>query len=552
MLRRFVGDERGSIAILFAFSVLLGSIAAALAIDEASLYLERRHMQTLVDLASIAAARDPDNAFDIAYGALLEAGAIPAGVTIEEVRDGTKQVRLRVEKGGYRPDRSLAPSARFDTAQQPANAVRITYRFVGRLFFAAGWGRAPDISVTATAAMHPVVAFSVGSRLASLSGGTANAVLNQLLGSNVALTLADYNALAGAHVDLFAFANALANRLDITAGTYNDLLAAQATHGDIAAALAASLNGTAATAAQVIANATGHNGSFAVGRLLDLGALGGLSLGGSAEQALFADVDALEILSAAAALGNGTHQATMALSLGLPGVAGVSLEAVVGEQPQSATWLALDTRGGIARTAQARLRLTIELLGSPLLLGARLRVPVYVEVAYAEARVTALRCPTQRDPNGSATIAARPGIARLAVGSIGSMTDFSGPASVTSTQLARALLLTVDGRALVEMAATTPVGLSFSSSEIEARTVKTAATQTPVQSLTSSLLDNLVIDVSGLSLGAASSAIRTLLTPLAPTIDAVAANVLETLGVRLGEADVRVYGVTCTNPVLVG
>lgn len=552
MLRRFLGDERGNIAILFAVGSLLGSIAAAFAVDEASLYLERRHMQALVDLASIAAARDPDNAFDIAYASLLEAGVLPAGVTAQELRDGTAEAQLMAAKGDYEPDAGLAPTARFTAGEGPANAVRISYRFIGRLYFANAWGRDPVIGVTATATVRPVVAFSVGSRLASLSGGVANHVLNTLLGSSVQLTLLDYNAIAGARVSLFGFADALANELGVTAGTYNDLLAAEATHGDIAAALATALNGSQAAAAQVIANAAGNNGRFAVGDLLDLGDLGGLAIGSGGED-LFADIDALEMLSAAAALGDGTHQAALGLNLGVPGVASASLETTVGEPPQGATWYAVgNTESGVARTAQVRLKLVVNLLGSPLLLGAGIRLPIYVEVAYAEARVVAARCPTYGAPHGSATIAARPGVVRLAIGEITGAADFSNPATVARAQLTNALLLKVFGRSLVEVGAITPVSLPFSSSEIGARTIKTASTQTPVQSLTSSLLGNLVLEVNGLPLGVVAGVIGTLLAPVTPAIDGVVANLLRTLGVRIGEADVRVYGVTCSNPVLVG
>jgi len=50
--------------------------------------------------------------------------------------------------------------------------------------------------------------------------------------------------------------------------------------------------------------------------------------------------------------------------------------------------------------------------------------------------------------------------------------------------------------------------------------------------------------------------VRGLLTPLGPVLDGVVQPLLELLGVRLGEADLRVHGVRCPNqqgaPQLVG
>jgi uncharacterized membrane protein len=56
MLDRFAADSKGNIAILF--SLLFGamSVATALAIDSAALYLERRRIQGAVDIAAISAA----------------------------------------------------------------------------------------------------------------------------------------------------------------------------------------------------------------------------------------------------------------------------------------------------------------------------------------------------------------------------------------------------------------------------------------------------------------------------------------------------------------
>ena len=103
-----------------------------------------------------------------------------------------------------------------------------------------------------------------------------------------------------------------------------------------------------------------------------------------------------------------------------------------------------------------------------------------------------------------------------------------------------------------------PIVLQFSPDDIAAGTLKTARTQTIASSLVTSLFANLDLRVQldllgiGLNLNVIAASLRALLAPLALPLDALLASLLQTLGMGLGEADVRVYGVQCSDPVLVG
>src|SRR5690606_39246588 len=95
---------------------------------------------------------------------------------------------------------------------------------------------------TATAAIpggQPQAMLSIGSRLASLDGGLANALLSSLLGGKVSLTVMDYRALAGAEVNLLQFSDALATEIGVTAGDYDALLQQEVTAGRALKALEA-------------------------------------------------------------------------------------------------------------------------------------------------------------------------------------------------------------------------------------------------------------------------------------------------------------------------
>ena len=204
-----------------------------------------------------------------------------------------------------------------------------------------------------------------------------------------------------------------------------------------------------------------------------------------------------------------------------------------------------------------------EILGSGALAGAPIRLPLYLELAQAEAMVGAATCPSAAAPSGTASILTRPGALRLMVGEVDGATfgDFNttpavAPAQLVEVKLLGLTVLKVLASALVEVTQTTPIPLDFSSSDISGGVVHTARTTTMVTSLTGSLLDNLVLDVPvlglGLNLTSLAILLDTILTPLTPTLDLVLVRLLEAVGLSLGEADVTVYGVRCTHPVLVG
>lgn len=551
--RAFLRDRSGNIAVLFAMGFAVSAVVGAVAVDAAALYHERRTIQNGVDLAALTAAGDTSHAAAIAQSAMVEAGLL----------SGSATTGLTVVTGRYNPDPAIEANLRFTPGQSPSNAVMVSFERPGQLHFARGWTASPTIGASAIATVTPQVSFSIGSRLASLNGGIANAVLNSLLGTNVALTALDYNGLLNTQVDAFRFLDALALRLGLTVGTYNDLLRLNANHGELAAALADILSGADRTAALRLAATAGHNGVVPLGKLFQLGRLGDFDIGSNAGGGLFTTISALELLSASAALSNGNHQVALALNAGVPGLLGLDASLAVGEPPQGASWYAVGTTGTVVRTAQVRLKLVATLLGSGALVGIPIRLPLYLEMAHSEAVVSAATCPSGTNASGTATILVKPGALRVMIGEVNptALTNFAASPAVALAKLVevRVLNLTVLqvlASSLVEIAQTTPIPLSFSAGEIAARTVKQAITATSVTSLTASLLGNLQLQVPilglGLNLTSLSALLKAIIAPVGPTLDLTVNRLLQAVGLSVGEADLRVYGVRCTTPVLVG
>jgi len=548
MLARFARDARGNVAMLFAIVLPVLLAASAFALDEAALYRDKRIAQSAVDLAALSAARDPGNAERIVRDILGEHG-LPADAG-----------NVTVETGRYTPDAALDPAARFAPGPGAADAVRVLYRTKGRLHFAAGFRAPPDIGVTATATSTPEVAFSVGSRLAALDGGLANQILDGLLGSSVSLDLMSYRALAGAEVDLFGFLDALATELDLGAVTYDEVVAAEADRGAIAAALVSVIDGPAADAARALEMALESAGADDVpvltDHLVDPGPWGRRATG-SVPGGVRSNISALTLATLSAALADGTHQVALELEAGVPGVLDLALDVAVGEPPQAA-FFTVGTTGAVAHTAQTRIRLVATLAGNGATRGGLVRLPLYVEIAHAEARVAHATCPNGTNAHGSATIETLPGVARLAIGAVGDapFADFGGEPDVERARLLDLLLLRITGHAAIEAGAVEAVPLEFSRRDVRTGTVHTASTRTPVESAVTSLLRHLDLDVEilGLGLGAdlVARAVLDLIVPVAPVLDATVLTLLDALGVSIGQADVRVHGVTCSQPTLVG
>ncbi|MBO9590391.1 TadG family pilus assembly protein [Devosia sp.] len=544
MISSFLRDRSGNMAVLFATAFSLSGVIGAIAVDAAALYHERRVIQSTVDLAAISAARNPERAEEIAADVLTQAGFVD-------------QAGLVVTVGRFDADATRAPEDRFVPNGSPANAVKVQFERPGTLHFAASFTQSPMVGATGLATVTPEVSFSLGSRLASLNGGIANALLGTLLGTTVSLSVADYNGLASVRVDALSFLNALALEVGLEAGSYDELLATKAYAGDIAAALASLVTGAQKTALTTLANA-GNGNSVPLGKLFDLGRYGSLALD-SAGSVLNARLSALEILSAAAALADGDKQIWLSLGGNLPGIAALSVELSIGEPPQGGGWFAIGPVDTVIRTAQVRLRIDAQFLGGLVLQGAVIRLPLWLDLAHAEARVAGATCPDRDHPNGTAHIAVLPGALELAVGKVtnAQMRDFGAALPVTPVRILDALLLQISASAHVEVAQTTPVMLEFSSSDIGAARLKTAKTTTLVSSLGQSLLGDLKLEISVLGLGLSplnviANALKTAITPIAAPLDSIVNTLLTTLGLGIGEADVRVYGVRCLNPVLVG
>ncbi|KQO80901.1 pilus assembly protein TadG-related protein [Rhizobium sp. Leaf262] len=567
--RHLLRDRSGNIAIMAGITAPLMMGVLALGVDYGSLTLQKRHLQTTADMAAISAAsatnaeravyqyfqlNDNNIAVKTAAGILTDTGTTPFNLdTVFSSRDGYAEVI----QGRYVADASVGVGQRFVEKAVPTNAVKVNIVEKGRIYFAGTFTTAPDISAVGTAAAQRVAAFSVGSRVASLNNGLLNNLLSGLLGTGVSLNLMDYQALVAADVNALAIIDALALDLSLTAGTYRDVLKTEVGYGKFITALIKA-TGTRPTVTAALKNLEKTLNKTTVKlRLEQVLALEPIldKHIGNAEN-LNVQAGVFDLITAAATAANGGKQVSVDAGLTVPGLAGTKITLAIGEPPVGTPSVALGAPGTVVRTAQTRLSIDTKVDGLKALLGLSVNVPLYVEVANAEAKLTDIRC--SANGTGAVDVDVVPGIAEISLGNVDTagFNNFGRDPRVTKAAIVDSLVLKINGMAHVDAANMTKTKLTFQQSDITQATVKSVSTKDATTSLVKSLLKNLDVDINVLFLTIGSptlvqAALAETLSVATVPIDALLYNTLMVLGIKIGEADVRVTDVRCAHPALV-
>lgn len=550
--RDFLHDRRGGVAPTVAVIAMLLCGCLAVVFDVGNVFLQSRRLQGIADLAAMAAARDLANA-DAAAASTASLSGWPGPLAVT------------VTKGVYAADAALAPGQRFQPTATDANAAAVVAKGQVQLFFGAPFIGRSTVAITrrATAARGELASFSIGSRLASLHGGLANDLLSALTGSEVSLSVMDYNALAAAKVDLVSYAEALNTSADVLGASFDTALEAETTTPDALGALGDALdeNGekTAAAAARKLAAAASEERTIQLKSLVSLGPYAGQDHV-AASTSSSVPVDALSLAKAILVLAQEGRQVQLDLSGSIPGISEVNVWLAIGERPNGSPWLVVTEDGSpVVRTAQMRLYLEARTLGTLQGLGVQsLRVPVLVELASAEASLAQLACPA--DPQAqSATLLVKPSLGQLALGdlNLAKLHDFKTDLNPGAATLLAVPGVKVSGSGRVQIGGGEGAKVLFSRTDIAAGTIKTVKSTDIAQSSLVSLVGvtQLNVSVLGLGLGLSGGPLQTSvakqLGQVAEPLDDLLTGLTDLLGIGLGEADVTVTGLRCRTPALV-
>lgn len=548
-LASFAADRRGAVAVTSA--ILLTSLIGftALGVDVGSVYTDRRKAQGVVDLAALSAVSDLANA-DKAAGATI-------------ARNKVADASYTLQYGIYSANPAVSPDKRFVPSDQAsANAARVTLSSSTPLFFARILTGQDKFAVrtTATATQSSFAQFAIGSRLLKVDGGLLNAVLGGLLGTTLSLSVMDYDALLSMKLDAFGVINALATRMQVTAGTYDKVLNANVKTSDVLGAMVddarqqygALDRGTLALAA-IWQRTLGGSSKIKVMSMIDLGPYATMSVGQKPK--VSASLAALDMVSAVAGLATGDNQAAFAINAGVPGIASASLKVAIGERPQGTSWVTFGNAGATVHTAQTRILLNVQLVGvAPY---AVVNVPIYIEIASGTATLSQLSCGFPDIATSRVTLDVTPGVIDAWIGNVSAsqFSNFSSAPNPGPAALVDVAGLKVTGKAHVSVSNMSPTSVTFTYSDIVAYRKQTVGTTSFSGSLLASLLGNTQLGVSVLGLGlgvpVVTAGVSGLLVNAAGPIDQLLSSVLQSLGIGLGQADVWVSNLRCDGAVLV-
>lgn len=543
--------------------VLLATIgmAALVSIDVGHVFYRQRQLQSVADMAALAAAQqlrraDTNAAMTERALAAAQASAGQNGFTGAARQDcGASPVGedgMAVCAGVWDPNDAAAPAdgrhfrGSFDPARLSPNAVRVVVSQTVPILFGLPGGDGRRLRAEAIGnASPPVASFSVGSGL--LNFESSRSALALLLGNTISLSAADWQGLVDTRVTLDQL------RLEAGLGTVDELLNADLSLSRFYALVLRAANKESLLNAILggmpgIIDARALAAGLSVGRVLDLGVLAP-AMSSAADVGL----NVAELLMLAAQVAN--KGAAVDLAGAVPLLPGTQLALQIVEPPRMAVGpvraSSTDPMGWetTARTSQVdlgvRLNLGGEILGGSLI---SVNLPLRVQLGTAHSALTGMRCAAARSDRRAtlntvttaATVClARDDLSQCATSDV-VVTNLAGIKITASPQQQ-----TIPGNGMTSTLAPGEQTSTASQGQLAAL----------VESLARNLDVKLIVAPVGipivnldLKLGGIVSALNSVIFGLlGPTLDGL----LAALGIQLSNADLWVHDVDCDNTRLV-
>ncbi|WP_321805063.1 TadG family pilus assembly protein [Burkholderia sp. BCC1993] len=592
--------QRGAVVVMASVWILLAMVILG-SVDIGNVFLARRDMQRVADLAALAAVQRLDdtcaNVTSVATNNASKNGFSVGGATT-----------LSADCGYWAPT-ATGTSSTFYTSKTSIpkltqlNAVRVTISKVMPYFF---FGPTRTVTATSTAKATNIDTFSIGATLAAVGGvgcsgvptgnpGLVNALLGALLqgqsGTPLTLNLASYQGLACANVKLGDIAVALQS-LSVGNGTMGGLVNAQASVGTLLKAMVAAVGKTSTLGATVQSSATGalndilslsllSNSNINVASLTGQSGTSLLKLGlANTQAAADATVNVLDLVMATAQIAQSGKPGIVIganVPLTLPNgnsVSIVQLQAQVISPPTIAVGEGgKDATGAwrtVATNAQIGLYLVVNLGVNPLpvVVSANVYLPLYVQLGAGSATLLSTNCLTM--PN-SATISAQPSVANLCIGQpplSGNLLNL--PATYSCSTPAQVVDVLVLGGAVEVAATVSNVSVNLAGNSATNTfygrggsdpsyywTTNTNALGSAVNNALAGLKSATITPTVKVLFGLFSvtitpdflssllSVLTTVLSPLLSALDGIIGPLLDLLGVQLGAATVHQMSLTC-------
>lgn len=223
--------QRGAIGLMAALTLGMALVFLLLVVDSGRLYLEKRNLQRVADMAALeAASRGGDCAAGATATTYATASATRNGFILP---DPTRT--LAVTCGALSLDANNLRVFGADPSKSEAIRVIASHAVprsiaggIGALFGGAPAGSTLNLSATAVAALPPpVAALTIRSTLLSVDTSKSamlNALFGGLLGGNVNISVAGWNGLINTNISLLGYLDRLKLDLGLTVAGYDQAL----------------------------------------------------------------------------------------------------------------------------------------------------------------------------------------------------------------------------------------------------------------------------------------------------------------------------------------
>lgn len=223
--------QRGAIGLMAALTLGMALVFLLLVVDSGRLYLEKRNLQRVADMAALeAASRGGDCAAGATATTYATASATRNGFILP---DPTRT--LAVTCGALSLDANNLRVFGADPSKSEAIRVIASHAVprsiaggIGALFGGAPAGSTLNLSATAVAALPPpVAALTIRSTLLSVDTSKSamlNALFGGLLGGNVNINVAGWNGLINTNISLLGYLDRLKLDLGLTVAGYDQAL----------------------------------------------------------------------------------------------------------------------------------------------------------------------------------------------------------------------------------------------------------------------------------------------------------------------------------------
>ncbi|MCY1398315.1 hypothetical protein D9M71_133440 [compost metagenome] len=561
-------QQHGAIGLMAALTLGLALLFMVVVLDSGRLYMEQRSLQRVADMAALEAANARGTCIvpDLSAHSLATAAASRNGFVIDagrrlETQCGSLQIgpdHLRVFIADATKDEAIRVVARYTVSTSIAAGV---YALAGGNAIALTTQLAAQ-SVAASPG-PPLAMLNIRSSLVSIDSANSlllNTLFTALLGSQVNLSLAQWDGLLKTNINLLNYFDALAVELGVSAGDYNQLLASQTTATHLINAMI-----TTVTQNGPLANVSSGLGKLQVGasnsKTVKLGEVFSIA-NGTPKSGLDAQIQLFQLVQAFVQLANSKSAAAVDVPASVLGLADLTTKVQIIQPPQFSVVgnpkLAKASPTGAnkiyVRTAQirvlitARLNVVSALAGTINLLGALLNIhllpdglnlDVGLEVASANSYVTDYDCTSA----ASKSLSVRNEAAAVNV-RIGKL-NASNFLSSTTPAIATPMVLISVGALDVGLGVNSPVFSNVSNYTFQNPPDLNKPSANHI-SRSDNIVNSLSATLSGITLSPQIPLVSTILTLitgavsglLSSLLDPIINNLLALLGVDLAKIDV--------------